>query len=102
MSTETELPWPVSSFCNTPPLQVRHLKVFRHFFENDAFVYALLGLTFLTFLVLGLCDSPDTKAKEEPKLRPSGSGVRASKGGRDKRGGSSTRARAGVTVVTKV
>lgn len=102
-----------------PPclVQVRHLKAFRHFFDNDAFVYALLILTFISFLVLGLCDSPNNaKLKEEPKLRPSarsasGPGAQASKGGwgsgRSRptpkpRGGSFTGARAGVTVVTKV
>jgi len=92
---------------------VRHLKAFRHFFDNDAFVYALLIFTFISFLVLGLCDSPNNaKPKEDPSARSaSGPGARASKGGwgsgRSRptpkpRGGSFTGARAGVTVVTKV
>ena len=73
--------------------QVRHLRFFRYFFDNDAFVYALLALAFVSFLVLGLCDVPkdagEGKAKGKAKAKGPGSGSGSSDRAR-RQGGAGT------------
>jgi LMBR1 domain-containing protein 1 len=37
--------------------QIKYLKFFRYFFANHVFIYALLGMSFLTLVYLSLCPS---------------------------------------------